>query len=125
MWIIDQLVEQHIANATQKGEFENLPGHGKPLILDDDSGVPEELRVCYRLLKNSGYLPPELEQHREALELQQLMDTLCSDDEQYEHHLKRLALLELKLKQAGFNTDFLNSCYRDQIKSRVERTKDV
>ena len=30
------------------GEFDNLEGHGKPLDLDDNSQVPEEMRAAYR-----------------------------------------------------------------------------
>jgi hypothetical protein len=57
---IMSLVDLRIAEATAKGEFDNLPGAGKPLELDDDSHVPEEERAAYRLLKNSGFVPPEL-----------------------------------------------------------------
>lgn len=60
MWLIDQMAERHIQDALQKGELSGLPGEGKPLMLDDDSQVPVELRSAYRLLKNSGYLPRNL-----------------------------------------------------------------
>ena len=69
MWLLDQWAERHITEAQSKGEFDNLPGSGEPLILDDDSHVPPELRAGYRLLKNAGCLPPELEQRREAIQL--------------------------------------------------------
>lgn len=54
MWLLDQWAERHITEAQSKGEFDNLPGSGEPLILDDDSHVPPELRAGYRLLKNAG-----------------------------------------------------------------------
>ncbi len=57
MWLLDQWAERHIIEAQRKGEFDNLPGRGEPLILDDDSHVPAELRAGYRLLKNAGCLP--------------------------------------------------------------------
>lgn len=44
-------------------------GAGKPLVLDDDRLVPEALRVAYRVLKNAGYVPPEVEQLKELREL--------------------------------------------------------
>lgn len=56
MWLLDQWAERHIIEAQRKGEFDNLPGRGEPLILDDDSHVPAELRAGYRLLKNAGCL---------------------------------------------------------------------
>jgi hypothetical protein len=55
MFLIDKLAEQKIAEAVERGELNNLPGSGKPLHLDDDTLVPEELRAGYRLLKNAGY----------------------------------------------------------------------
>jgi hypothetical protein len=59
---LDALVERRIEAAMARGEFDNLPGAGRPLALDDDPLVPAELRVAYRVLKNSGFVPPELQQ---------------------------------------------------------------
>lgn len=64
MWLLDQWAERHIIDAQRKGEFEDLRGAGEPLLLEDDSHVPVELRAGYRLLKNAGCLPPELEQRK-------------------------------------------------------------
>lgn len=62
---LNELVEQRIREAMRKGELSGLPGEGKPLALDDDAMVPEELRVAHRILKNAGYAPPEVEALRE------------------------------------------------------------
>lgn len=124
MWFIDQLVEQHIRAAQEKGELSNLPGEGKPLSLDDDSLVPEELRNGYRMLKNAGFLPPELEMGREAIELNDLLRNLDPEDKRYVEQSKRLALLEIKLQQAGLSTEFLRSSdYADAIKQRIAPEK--
>lgn len=123
MWLIDQLVEQHIRDAQEKGELSNLPGEGAPLHLDDDSGVPAELRTAYRLLKNSGYLPPELEMRREALALNDLLHKLDPDDVKSRELTKRLALLEIKLQQAGISTDFLHGDYSKVIHHHLQRDK--
>jgi hypothetical protein len=72
----DSLAEQRIREAQEKGEFDELPGAGAPLNLEDDPLVPEELRAAYRLLKNAGYLPPELEAHGEIRQLEQLLRTV-------------------------------------------------
>ena len=37
--------------------FDNLPGKGKPLQLDDDPFTPPHLRLANRILKNAGVLP--------------------------------------------------------------------
>lgn len=58
------VVESRILQARENGEFDNLPGKGKPLEFDDDALVPEEVRAAYRVLKNAGYVPPELDQVR-------------------------------------------------------------
>jgi hypothetical protein len=59
--LIERLAEQRIQEAQRKGEFENLPGKGKPLALADYSSLPEDLRMAYHLLKNANVLPPEAE----------------------------------------------------------------
>lgn len=64
MFLIDQWVEKHIKDASDNGEFDNLAGGGKPLVLDDDSAVPEELRTAYRILKKAGYLLPSYKTRR-------------------------------------------------------------
>lgn len=120
MWLLDQLAEQHILEAQQKGELTGLPGEGAPLVLDDDSHVPAELRAGYRLLKNAGFLPPELELRREALELNDLIKGLAPEDKAHSDYVKRLRLLEIKLIQAGMNTDFLSGPYREAIARRLE-----
>ncbi|ALV90814.1 MULTISPECIES: DUF1992 domain-containing protein [Pantoea] len=123
MWFIDQLVEQHIRAAQEKGELSNLPGEGAPLQLDDDSAVPPELRSAYRLLKNAGFLPPELAMRREALEINDLLRQLDPADQQAESLHKKLTLLEMQLRQAGMSTDFLRGDYRESISQRLQQEK--
>ncbi|WP_333498228.1 DUF1992 domain-containing protein [Kluyvera sp. CHPC 1.2972] len=119
MWLLDQWAERHITDAQRKGEFDNLPGQGEPLILDDDSAVPEALRSGYRLLKNAGCLPPELEQRKQAVELADLLKGIRREDERYQELSRRLALMELKLQQAGLSTDFLRGDYADKLMSKI------
>jgi len=119
MWLIDQLAEQHIRAAQEKGELSNLPGEGAPLELEDDSQVPEELRSGYRLLKNAGFLPPELEMRRESLEISDLLRNLDPEDQRYREQSKRLLVLELQLRQAGMSTAFLQGTYGEVIRERL------
>lgn len=58
--MLDFLVEQKLAEAVSRGELDDLPGQGKPLDLDDDPLVPEDLRLAYRILKNAGFVPQEV-----------------------------------------------------------------
>lgn len=119
MWLLDQWAERHIAEAQAKGEFNNLPGIGEPLILDDDSHVPPDLRAGYRLLKNAGCLPPELEQRKEAIQLLDILKGIRQDEQQYQEVSRQLSLLELKLRQAGLSTEFLRGEYADKLLNKI------
>jgi len=70
------LVEQRIVEAIARGEFDHLPGAGKPLQFDDDTLVAEEERVAVRIMKNAGYVPPEIERFAE---LERMLATLGGD----------------------------------------------
>jgi hypothetical protein len=70
MKLLDALVEQRIAAAAARGEFDELPGAGVPLALEDDVLVPQEVRVANRILKNAGFVPPAVEQLRALRDLQ-------------------------------------------------------
>ncbi|UAK21710.1 DUF1992 domain-containing protein [Kluyvera sp. CRP] len=119
MWLLDQWAERHITDAQRRGEFDNLPGQGEALVLDDDSAVPEELRSGYRLLKNAGCLPPELEQRKEAIALADILKGIRREDVRYQELSRRLTLLELKLQQAGINTDFLRGDYAEKLMQKI------
>jgi hypothetical protein len=70
----DLLAERRIHDAQARGEFDDLPGSGRPLDLEDDLLVPEELRIAYRLLKNAGYVAPEPEMQREIRSIERLLE---------------------------------------------------
>ena len=70
--MLDFLVEQRLEEAVSRGELANLPGEGRPLELDDDALIPEELRLAHRILKNAGYVPPEIETLNEIAQLERL-----------------------------------------------------
>ncbi|CAI0971306.1 DUF1992 domain-containing protein [Serratia ficaria] len=121
MWLLDQWAERHIHQAQEKGEFDNLPGQGQPLALDDDSAVPAELRAGFRLLKNAGYVPPELQARKEALTLAKLLQEIGSEHPDYAELGKRMALLEYRLHQAGMSTDFLHGEYQRALDGKFTR----
>ena len=96
MMLIDQLAERHIQQAMERGELDDLPGMGRPLALEDDALIPEELRAGYRLLKNAGYLPPELQLNHEIREAEQLLACM-RDSDQRDLAERRLRLLQQRL----------------------------
>lgn len=81
MDILAEIAENRIREAMERGEFENLPGKGRPLPPEDLSLVPGELRMSYRVLKNAGLLPPEIELHKEITSLRQLMACCLEEGE--------------------------------------------
>ncbi len=90
-----KLVEERIRRAQEEGVFDDLPGKGKPLKLDDDACIPEDLRQAYKVLKNSNCLPVELELRKEIFNLRQLLNAAI--DEESRRELRReLNLLILK-----------------------------
>ncbi len=76
-----RIVEERILEAERAGAFDNLPGKGKPLKFDDQSWVPEELRVAYHVLKNAHVLPPEAELLKEIRTLEDLLKYVEDEDE--------------------------------------------
>jgi DnaJ family protein C protein 28 len=64
-------IEEHIRQAMQEGKFDNLPGAGKPLRLDENPHVDPEWRLAHHLLRSSGFSLPWIERRKEIeLELQ-------------------------------------------------------
>lgn len=101
MSVFDQIAEQRIVEAQARGEFDDLPGRGRPLDLDDDRLVPEELRMAYRILKNAGFVPPELALHAEIGSLEALVGALAHDDPLHVQALRKLELLRARAAQCG------------------------
>ncbi len=119
MWLIDKIAEQRIAEAMQRGEFDDLPGKGRRIVLDDDRLVPEELRVAYRLMKNAGFLPPELELRREISSVEGLLCQAVSAVERG-HLNKRLNFLLLKLDQGGCASPAIReAAYHNKLSRRL------
>jgi hypothetical protein len=79
MDILAKIAEQRIREAMERGEFDHLPLHGKPIKLDDLAGVPEHLRMGYKILKNAGVLPEEMQLKKEIVSLKNLLDA-CYDE---------------------------------------------
>jgi hypothetical protein len=91
--MLDFLVEQRLEEAVSRGELDNLPGEGRPLELHDDPLVPEDLRVAYRILKNAGYVPPEVEAVNDIAALERLVAE-TGDDAARTRAARKLALLK-------------------------------
>jgi hypothetical protein len=111
-----KIAERKIQEAIQNGEFDNLLNHGRPIDLDEDCLVPPELRMAYRVLKNSACIPPELEIRNEIISLRSMINSLDDDKERMkkirELNFKLLKLNELRKKPLDID-DFPE--YQDKI----------
>ena len=108
----DLLAERKIEEALAKGDLAGLPGEGQPLDLDDDPLIPEDVRMAYRILKNSGFVPPEVEQIREIAELERtVLREAETEDAARVRAVKRLALLKTRVEQS----------YYDRVLERLAR----
>ena len=124
MDLIAALAERKILEAMERGEFDDLPGKGKPLDLSDDPMVPEELRVAYKVLKNSGYLPPDLELHNEIVRLRGLIDAV-EDEAQRSARVKELNVKLLRfniMKRRPVNLEGVPE-YRERVMDKLTRAK--
>lgn len=88
-------VEDIIQKAIRDGELDNLEGQGKPLDLDLYMKLPNELRSTFQMLKNSGYVPEEVELLNKISELKEKIDNTKDTEEAKK---LKLSLQELQLK---------------------------
>lgn len=124
MWLIDKLAEQHILEAQARGEFDNLPGAGQPLHFEDDTAVPPELRSAYRLLKNAGYLPPELQLRRQISEAEDLLAMAGSGEERASHSRRlRYLMTRLGLTRCAPGNLRTEQAYYDRLCEKLEGVK--
>lgn len=115
---LDALVEQRIGEAIARGEFDHLPGAGRPLDLDDDLQVPEELRIANRILKNAGCVPPEAAQLAQINALIAQATRAEAAPGTRERRLRAL-LVQLELQGRPVAAQQAWLAYRDALAARV------
>ncbi len=99
MDFFERIAENRILEAIEAGLFDNLKGKGKPLNLQDDSHIPPELRMAYKILKNADCLPPELELRKEIVTLQDLVASM-EDEAEKLLQMRRLNFLMMKMNMS-------------------------
>ncbi|MEW6698422.1 MAG: DnaJ family domain-containing protein [Bacillota bacterium] len=121
MDIFALMAENKIRESIEKGELKNLPGSGKPLEIEDLSHIPHELRASYRLLKNAGVLPEELEIKKEIISLQKLINCCCNEDERSQLTRKlneKILRFDILMERRNTPSTTL-SYYKDKIYTRL------
>ena len=117
---IQFIAEQRISESIAKGEFDNLPGQGKPLELEDMSGIPEELRMAYKILRNAGCLAPEIQERKDITRLLDLLES-CDDEKERVAGMQKLRFMVERSKMR-FKRSIqleLDDPYYNQILTRI------
>ena len=97
MRTIDEEIAFQLKAAADSGELSQAKGYGKPFPEDDGwNDTPEALRMPFKILKNAGILPPEIELFRERAALNALL-AACADDAERAKRRKRLSEIEQAL----------------------------
>jgi hypothetical protein len=99
MFNFSQLVaEDHIRRALREGKFDNLEGMGRPLPKDEAENLPPELRMAYRVLKNSGYVPAEIVEEKEIMSAIDLLSHMKDEGERY-RQMQKLNVMIMKMNE--------------------------
>jgi len=114
------IAEQKIAQAIKDGELKTTGWENRPLPLEDDHLVPDDLKMAYKILKNSGYLPPEIENRKEISRLEQLIAS-TEDEHQRLQQMRKLSVLLMKV-EANRRTPSNIAHDDDYYRRIVERT---
>ena len=95
---LHKIAERKIEQAIAEGRGPDLSHwRNKPLPEDDMKNVPPDLRIAYKMLKNSGYIPEELALHKEIIRTEELLARATDEREKYKQ-LKKLNYLKFKLE---------------------------
>ena len=90
----DEAIAENIAEAQRSGELQSAPSYGKPMA--EAQGwheTPGEFRLPFKILKNAGVAPPEIELfHRRAALRQALAE--CKSESERKTLQQRLSELE-------------------------------
>lgn len=122
--IFDKIAEERIRQAMERGEFDDLPGKGTPLDLEDDSHLPADLRMSYKILKNAECLPPELELRKEILTTQELLSGIEDTREKYRQMQKlNYLIMKLNLTRKGSVALEENQLYHEKVMDRIAPAK--
>jgi len=119
------IAEQKILKAIEDGELNCPEWKNKPLPLEDNRFVPDDLKMAYKILKNSGYLPPEIEDRKEVKRLEDMI-ARTEDEHVRLKQMKKLSILLMKIDaQRGpvSNIAHQNDYYRKVVERVTIRAK--
>jgi hypothetical protein len=114
----DRIVEAIIKEAMERGEFDNLPGKGKPIDLTEYFETPEEVRLANSVLQNAGMISREVELLKEIAELKQILAALLDEKK------KQQTEKQIRQKQVEFSLmmERQNTC---ADRSKISQTGSI
>lgn len=125
---IRAIAEEKIREAIEAGDFDGLPGAGKPLELEDDSRVPEHLRAAYRLLKNAGLVPEEMQLRKEMVTLERLL-ACCTDEGERKRLQADMTAKQLRYRMLaesrGWRASGTFAAYERKIRERLADEREA
>ena len=98
-----QMLDDHIGRSLResesRGELRSAPSWGRPLAFGDGyDETPAELRLGYKMLKDAGMAPPEVEMMRRLAGLKTELDVAEGDAARERHLRGRIAALRLAIE---------------------------
>ncbi len=76
----DQLMADHLAQALRSGELQSAPSFGRPM--EEAEGwaeTPAEFRLPFKILRNAGIVPPEVEMFQRRAQVREELDRATDD----------------------------------------------
>jgi hypothetical protein len=124
MFVFQKIIEKRILEAQKKGEFDDLPGSGEPVSIEDDSHVPEDLRLTYKILKNANCLPPEIQLRKDIRKMEDMLEGMSDEKEKY-RHIKRINFMIMQLNMMGKTSPLLEDTelYYNKVLEKTGKDK--
>ncbi|MBH0231224.1 DUF1992 domain-containing protein [Halobacillus yeomjeoni] len=117
-----QIIEEKIKQAIDRGDFDDLPGKGKPLPKDEFAYLPEDVRNSYRILKNANMLPEEMILKKEMTELEYLIADAADQDREKElkkQWSEKKIRFDLMMEKRKLNQSVAFRQYQNKINRRL------
>ena len=123
MNVLAELAEKAIREAQERGEFDGLSGQGRPLPETGDPYMPETVRMAYKVLKNAGYIPKEIEDQREIRSLIECLEQETDESRKMRQIQKvQLFITRAKMEHGGLLQEE-NEKYFQKVVARVTLNK--
>ena len=124
-WIAS-VADEKIREAQLRGDFDNLPGKGKPLPPDDAAFVPDDLRGAFKMLKNAGLLPEEMQLRKDMLTLSDLL-AVCRDEPERKRLQSELSAKKLRFRalasERGWHGLAAFADYEEQVARKLTESE--